>query len=43
MTWNIENLLVVGAEGRPRTKGDLDTKLALLAAVIDTQQPMRLL
>ena len=39
MTWNVENLLAVGADGGPRTQAELDAKLASLAQVIDAQQP----
>ncbi len=39
MTWNVENLLMVGTEGGPRTQEEFDAKFASLAAVIDTQQP----
>jgi hypothetical protein len=39
MTWNVENLLAVGAEGGPGTQQELDAKLDSLAAVINAQQP----
>jgi len=39
MTWNVENLLAVGADGGPRTQAELDTKLTSLAQVINTQRP----
>jgi endonuclease/exonuclease/phosphatase family metal-dependent hydrolase len=39
MTWNVENMLPVGAAGGPRTQDELDAKIASLAALIDDAQP----
>lgn len=39
MTWNVQNLLAVGAEGAPRTTAELNAKIRTLAAVIDDARP----
>ena len=39
MTWNVENLLKVGAEGGPTSLEQVDTKIESLAAVIDAAKP----
>jgi hypothetical protein len=39
MTWNLENLFLVGAASGPKTKNVYDAELAGLAAIINAQAP----